>query len=79
MENNFNIAEAEANQKCLDLYNEYANGRISIEECIAQSNEVQRKFQDEINRLLVIEYYWKQQAFIPKILKCYYDIYAERT
>lgn len=64
MENNLHNAEskaeAEANQKCLDLYNEYANGRLSIEECIARTNEVQKKFHDEINRLLVLEYYWKQ-------------------
>ena len=71
MENNLekamHNAESESNQKCLDLYNEYANGRLSIEDCIARTNEVQKKFQDEINRLLVLEYYWKQQAFIPKI------------
>ncbi len=64
MENNLEKAmhnvESEANQKCLDLYNEYANGRLSIEECIARTNEVQNKFHDEINRLLVLEYYWKQ-------------------
>lgn len=53
-----------ANQRCLDLYNDHANGRITINECMAQTNAIiastQKRVQDEINRQLVLEYYWKQ-------------------
>jgi hypothetical protein len=53
-----------ANQKCLELYNDHANGRITINECIAQTNAIiastQKRIQDETNRIMCIEYYWKQ-------------------
>lgn len=34
---------AEGNQKSYELYNEYANGRITINECIAGSNKIQEE------------------------------------
>lgn len=46
-------------QQTLDKYNEYANGRISINECIRETNRIQeetlKKWQEEVNRILTIE------------------------
>lgn len=47
---------AEGNQKSYELYNEYANGRITINECIAGSNKIQeetlKKYREEVARIL---------------------------
>lgn len=46
----------EGNQKSYELYNEYANGRITINECIAGSNKIQeetlKKYREEVARIL---------------------------
>ena len=51
-------------EKTLALYDDYVNGRITINECIKQTNivveETQKKIQEETNRIMCIEYYWKQ-------------------
>ena len=50
--------------KCLELYDEYANGRITINECIRASNiiqeETQKKYQAEVARILTIEEYYSK-------------------
>ena len=46
-------------QQALDKYNEYANWKISINECIRETNRIQeetlKKWQAEVNRILTIE------------------------
>jgi tryptophanyl-tRNA synthetase len=50
---------AHGEQQSLELYNEYANGRITINECIAGSNRIQeetlKKYREEVARILTLE------------------------
>lgn len=56
--------EAEANQKWLEIYMQFVDWKITFEEHMHRTKEIiadyQKRIQDEINRLLCIEYYWKQ-------------------
>ena len=51
-------------QKTLALYDDYVNGRITINECIKQTNivveETQKKYQAEVARILTIEEYYSK-------------------
>lgn len=53
----------EGNQKSYELYNEYANGRITINECIAGSNKIQeetlKKYREEVARILTKEWLYR--------------------
>ena len=55
---------ANGEQKTLALYDDYVNGRITINECIKQTNivveETQKKYQAEVARILTIEEYYSK-------------------
>ena len=55
---------AHGEQKTLALYDDYVNGRITINKCIKQTNivveETQKKYHAEVARILTIEEYYSK-------------------